>query len=243
VATIRFDHIAIALHRMADAPAFLVGELGGEPKGGRMGGDAFSWGVWRFDGGGRIEILEPFGRNGFLHRFLAQRGPGIHHVTFKVPSLDEILERARAHGYTPVGRDDSDPYWKEGFLHPKESLGIVVQLAEAHRLPPGTPSRPWSPPPGLANPPPPVTVLGLRMRASSPERAQRQWEAVLQGQPSPGPKGEVVYRWPGSPMRSAVEVDPAGPEGPIAIEVATPRPLKLPKGPHPVLGTPFRQEV
>ncbi len=239
---IRFDHIAIGVPRMAEVPAFLEGNLGGTAKYGRMTGGQFIWTVWGFDGGGRIEILEPFGRDGFLHRFLSRRGPGIHHVTFKVPSLDVILERARAHGYTPVGRDDSDPYWKEAFLHPKESLGIVVQFAEAHRRPPGTPSRPWSPPPGPANPPPPVTVLGLRMRASSPERAQRQWETVLQGQPSPGPNG-VVYRWPGSPMRIAVEVDPAGPEGPIAIEVATPRPLNLPKGPHPVLGTPFRQGV
>ena len=241
--TIRFDHIAIATHRIADAPAFLAGELGGEPKAGRMGGAAFSWGVWRFEGGGKIEILEPFGRDGFLHRFLAHRGPGVHHVTFKVPSLDEAIDRARAQGYTPVGRDDSDPYWKEAFLHPKQALGIVVQFAEAHRPPPGTPPRAWSPPPGPLNPPAPITVLGLRMRASSRERAQRQWETVLQGELSTGPEGLVLYRWPGSPMRIAVEVDTAGPEGPIAIEVASPRPLHLPNGPHPVLGTPFLRGV
>src|SRR6266545_1166005 len=179
--TPRFDHIAIAVPRIAEVPAFLEGTLGGVAKYGRSTGGAFIWTVWRFEGGGRIEILEPFGRDGFLHRFLAQRGPGIHHVTFKVPSLDEACERARAQGYTPVGRDDSDPSWKEAFLHPKEALGIVVQLAEAHP------------------------------------------------------------RSPGSPMHIAVEIDLAGPDGPIAVEVASPRPLDLPKDPHPVLGAAFRQ--
>jgi len=239
--SIRFDHIAIGVPRIAEVPAFLEGTLGGVARYGRSTGGAFIWTVWRFEGGGRIEILEPFGKDGFLHRFLAQRGPGIHHVTFKVPSLDEICERARGHGYTPVGRDDSDPSWKEAFLHPKEALGIVVQLAEAHPRAPGTRPDPWQPPAGPANPPPAATVLGLRMRASSREGARRQWETVLQGQPGEGQKGELIYRWPGSPMHIAVEVDPAGPEGPIAIEVASPRPLDLPKGPHPTLATVFRQ--
>lgn len=239
--TIRFDHIAIGVHRMADTTAFLEGQLGGAATYGRSTGGAFIWTVWRFEGGGNIEILEPYGTDGFLHRFLAQRGPGIHHVTFKLPSLDDACERARAHGYTPVGRDDSDPYWKEAFLHPREASGIVVQFAEAHHRPPGAPRDPWQAPAGPANPPPPATVLGLRMRASNRERARRQWESVLRGQPSEGPKGEVVYRWPGSPMRIAVEIDPAGPEGPIAVEVSSSRALQLPPGLHPVLGAVFRQ--
>lgn len=239
--TIRFDHIAIGVPRIADVPPFLEGTLGGVARYGRSSGGVFIWTVWRFEGGGRLEILEPFGKNGFLHRFLTQRGPAIHHVTFKVPSLEEVLKRARTHGYTPVGRDDSDPSWKEAFLHPKESLGIVVQFAESHPRPPGARPDPWQPPAGPANSPPPVTVLGLRMSASSRERARRQWESVLQGEPSEGRKGEIIYRWPGSPMRIAVEIDPAGPEGPMAIEVASPRPLDLPNGPHPVLGTVFRQ--
>src|SRR4030095_6575510 len=75
--------------------------------------------------------IEPAGDDGFLHRFLAQRGPGVHHVTFKVPSTRAACDRARALGLNPVGFDDSDPGWIEAFLHPKESLGIVVQFAES----------------------------------------------------------------------------------------------------------------
>ena len=128
---IHFDHIAIATHRMADAPAVLVGALGGTPTGDGGPSGAYTWGHWRFAGGGRLEILEPLGADGFLHRFLATRGPGIHHVTFRVPSLAEACERAVAHGLRIVGRDESDPAWAEAFLHPKEALGLVVQLAES----------------------------------------------------------------------------------------------------------------
>jgi len=126
----RFDHIAIGLQRIADAPATLVGALGGEPARG-MRLPTFAWASWRFAGGGLIEILEPAGADGFLHRFLAARGPGIHHVTFRVPSLAAACARARAQGYQIVGLDDTDPHWKEAFLHPKQAQGIVVQLAES----------------------------------------------------------------------------------------------------------------
>jgi methylmalonyl-CoA/ethylmalonyl-CoA epimerase len=236
---IRFDHIAIGLFRMTDATEMLVGILGGVPACGQPSG-AFRWGAWTFEGGGTIEVLEPMGDHGFLHRFLDERGPGVHHVTFKVPSLDEVSARAERAGYDVVGRDDSDPDWKEAFLHPKQALGIVVQLAESAGADDG-PSAHWQPPPGPPDPPAPVTIVGLRLRAHSRARARRQWETVLEGHPSEGPEGELIYRWPDSPMRLAVEIDPARDEGPIAIELASDRAIALPAGPHPALGTVFRR--
>jgi methylmalonyl-CoA/ethylmalonyl-CoA epimerase len=233
--TIRFDHIAIAMPRMADAPAVLVGALGGVPAWGSPSG-VFRWGVWTFKGGGAIEILEPTGDDGFLHRFL-ERGPGVHHVTFKVPSLDEVCARAQEEGYDVVGRDDSDPSWKEAFLHPKQALGIVVQFAQAHGEDGPQDRPPGWPPPGPPDPPPPVTIRGLRLTAHTRERARRQWEGVLEGEVTEGPGGELVYRWPDSPMRLIVEIDPARDEGPVAIELTGDRAVALPDGPHPLLGT------
>ena len=236
---IRFDHIAIGMSRMVDATEMLVGTLGGVPAYGQPSG-VFRWGSWTFEGGGAIEILEPMGDHGFLHRFLDERGPGVHHVTFKVPSLDEVSARAERAGYDVVGRDDSDPDWKEAFLHPKQALGIVVQFAESAGGDDG-PSPHWQPPAGPPDPPAPVAIVGLRLRAHSRERARRQWETVLEGHPSEGPAGELIYRWPDSPMRLAVEIDPARDEGPVAIELASDRAIALPDGPHPALGTVFRR--
>jgi methylmalonyl-CoA/ethylmalonyl-CoA epimerase len=240
VARIRFDHIAIAVPAMSQAAPFLAGELGGVPDAGCPSmARAFTWGTYAYEGGGSIEVLEPLGASGFLHRFLAERGPSIHHVTFTVPSLDEISARAEAVGYDVVGRDDSDPEWREAFLHPKQALGIVVQFAQPG-LSDGTA---FTPPPGVSAPPPPVTVLGLRMRCQSRERAITQWSTVLQGTMTEGPQGSLVFRWPDSFMRLAVEIDPVQTEGPIAIELTSARRLALPAGPHPLLGTVFEEEA
>jgi catechol 2,3-dioxygenase-like lactoylglutathione lyase family enzyme len=232
---IRFDHIAIAAHRIADAPAVLVGALGGRPGHGAPSGP-YTWSTWRYANDGCLEVLEPRGDDGFLHRFLAARGPGIHHVTFRVPSLDAVCARAMEQGYRIVGRDDSDPGWSEAFLHPKEALGIVVQFAES-RVP--APPRPWSPPPAPPAPPP-VAIVGLRLRARSVERAEAQWRHVLEGERHEA-GGVLVYRWPESPMRLAVEIAPDAEEGPVAIEYATARTVALPATPVASLGTIFRR--
>jgi catechol 2,3-dioxygenase-like lactoylglutathione lyase family enzyme len=237
VRSIAFDHIALALPRMADAVPFLVGVLGGVAHSGARGGPEFRFGTWRYDGGGRIEVIEPAGANGFVHRFLASRGPGLHHVTFKVPSLDEACERARARGYDIVGHDDSYDDWKTAFLHPKQALGIVVQFAETSGA--SEPTH-WTPPATIDHPPAPVTVLGLRMRVSDAERARVQWEEILHGTCARPSAHQLVYRWPDSPMVITIDLDPSGAEGPVAIELASRRPLDLPGGPVPALGTTFR---
>lgn len=152
---IQLDHIAIGLPRIADAPAVLVDVLGGVPERSRPAG-GFRWASWTFADGSVIEILEPAGPDGFLHRFLAAHGRGVHHVTFEVPDLALVCRRAEIHGYDIVGRDESDPSWKEAFLHPKQALGIVVQLVESASGPPRDP--PASLPTGLPDPPPPVSM-------------------------------------------------------------------------------------
>jgi len=218
--SIRLDHIAIALPRIADAPSVLVAVLGGVPERSQPSG-AFRWASWTYADGGRIEILEPTGAEGFLHRFLAAHGRGVHHVTFKVPDLGAVCRRAERHGYGIVGRDESDPSWKEAFFHPKQALGIVVQLAEAG----GPPGAPGDVPPGLPGAPPPVRILGLRMRAHSRERALTQWRDILEAEVEDGPAAGLAFRWPGSPMRVLVDVDPTAAEGPLAIELASARAL------------------
>ena len=135
---IHFDHIAIAVHRLADAPAVLVGALGGTPAYGAPT-RPYNFYQWRFANGARLEVLEPAAPDSFLHRFLAHRGPGIHHVTFKVPDLKEACARAESHGYQIVGYDDADPGWAEAFLHPRQAQGIVVQLAEVRGSSDGVP--------------------------------------------------------------------------------------------------------
>lgn len=224
-----FDHIAIAVPRLADAEPILAGQLGGRSTFGATTDD-YRYRHWRYEGGGDLEVLEPAGQDGFLHRFLTQRGPGIHHVTFTVPTLDEACERARANGYSIVGYDDSEPEWMEAFLHPRQAQGIVIQFAETN----GEPRAPEAAGPS-------ISVIGLRLSARSAERAHAQWGAVVGGERADERDGTLVYRWPGSPMRIAVEIDPERDEGPLCIEYSSRRPVGLPDGAHPVLGAVFRR--
>jgi hypothetical protein len=135
-----------------------------------------------------------------------------------------------------VGFDDSDPSWSEAFLHPKEALGIVVQFAES-RVP--APAQAWSPA-GPPDPPPAVAIVGLRLRARSVERADTQWAEILQGERTTQ-DGALIYRWPDSPMRLAVEIAPDADEGALAIEYASARSVDLSETPVPALGTVFRR--
>jgi methylmalonyl-CoA/ethylmalonyl-CoA epimerase len=236
VSPIAFDHIALALPRIADAVPFYVGVLGGLPHSGMQGGPDFRFGTWRYENGGRLEVIEPTHPESFVQRFLAARGPGIHHVTFKVPSLDDACDRARARGYDIVGYDDSYDDWKTAFLHPKRALGIVVQFAQTSGENEATD---WTPPATVANPPAPVSIVGLRMRVSSAERARTQWEEILEGSfTQTGTR--MVWRWPDSPMVLNVDVDPSASEGPVAIEVHASRAVALPAGPVPGLGASFQ---
>ena len=215
----QLDHVALGLPRIADALPFVVGELGGErfDCGPGMG---FQWVQWRFPGGGVIELLEPAGEpGGFLHRFLESRGPGIHHVTFKVPDLEVAAERAREAGYTIVGWFDADPHWKECFLHPKQAQGIVVQLAPAE--PAGEP----------------VRLLGLRLAARDADAVRRQWQIALGGAPYDAPDGRLGFCWERSGLRIEVAIRPEAEQGPLQIELATGRPW--PDDGHDALGTRF----
>jgi methylmalonyl-CoA/ethylmalonyl-CoA epimerase len=225
---VAFDHIAIATHRIVDTTSFLVGELGGSSG---FGGPSpeYRWWHWDYPGGGRLEVLEPDATpGGFVARFLAARGPGIHHVTFRVPDLRAACARARDLGHEIVGLDASNPHWREAFLHPRRAMGIVVQLVEQVERDPELP-REWrmDPPPEPPRAPRPVRVLGLRMRTASRERALGQWGDLLRGEPEESP-GELCFRWKGSGMRVRVMLDPASDDRSEAIELDAPAGIELP---------------
>jgi methylmalonyl-CoA/ethylmalonyl-CoA epimerase len=232
----RLDHVAIGVARAADAMPWLVGELGGAAF---AAGPGLGFCFWQlaFTRGGLIEVLEPDGPpDGFLHRFLAARGPGIHHVTFKVPDLRAAIERAARFDYPVVGVSELHPAWKEAFLHPKLAQGVVVQLAESHpELEPeewASPAFPPAPEPARER----ADIRGVRLRAASEAQARRQWQELLGGQCEAGRHG-LVFHWPDSPIAITVEIDASHPPGPLGIEIATPRVLVFPEGGERALGT------
>jgi methylmalonyl-CoA/ethylmalonyl-CoA epimerase len=79
-----------------------------------------------------VELLEADTPDSPVGRFVAKRGPGIHHVCFAVDDLDGALERCRAAGIRPI--DDTPRLGAEGkriaFLHPSATGGVLVELTE-----------------------------------------------------------------------------------------------------------------
>lgn len=79
-----------------------------------------------------VELLAPLGPHGPIARFLERRGPGIHHICYRVPDLDAALAACRGAGYRLV---DEVPRIGAGgrriaFVHPKATGGILLELTE-----------------------------------------------------------------------------------------------------------------
>jgi len=127
---VRFHHIAIAVEHITDPWALFADALGGRyiDRGISSG---FGWTQLRFANGFVVEGIHPEAGDEFLAKFLQRSGPGPHHLTFTVPDLDERIAALAADGITVVGEGQSDPTWREAFIHPRDAHGIVVQIAQS----------------------------------------------------------------------------------------------------------------
>lgn len=79
-----------------------------------------------------IELLEAAADDTAIGKFVAKRGPGIHHICFAVDDLDAALDRCRQHGIRLI--DEAPRIGAEGkriaFLHPSTTSGVLVELSE-----------------------------------------------------------------------------------------------------------------
>lgn len=123
-------HIGIAVSSLSEALPFYRDVLGLTPRPPEEADGALivSLPLGEVD----IELLESRTPDSPVARFLAKRGPGIHHVCFRVPNLERALDQARAQGYRSV---DERPRTGTGgrriaFLHPKSTAGILIELTE-----------------------------------------------------------------------------------------------------------------
>jgi methylmalonyl-CoA epimerase len=79
-----------------------------------------------------LELLQPLSEEHTVSKFLATRGPGLHHVSFEVAGLEQRLADAKAAGVRLI-----DEHGRPGahgstvaFLHPKSLGGVLVELCE-----------------------------------------------------------------------------------------------------------------
>ena len=130
---VKLDHTAIAVRRIKDALALYRDVLGGEPHSmGDNDAQDFRWFQLIYPGGSKVELLEPLSPDGFLAKFLDRYGEGVHHMTFKVNRIEELVPILRERGLRVVDENYSDPGWKEAFISPRSAHGTIVQIAESN---------------------------------------------------------------------------------------------------------------
>ena len=101
------------------------------PSPGRLTDVAFLHPAGAADGDAAVEICAPAG-NAALTRFLANRGPGLHHVCFEVDDLTGALATLKAAGVRLI--DETPRPGARGhqvaFLHPAATGGVLFELCE-----------------------------------------------------------------------------------------------------------------
>ncbi len=127
----RIAHVGIAVPSIAAALPFFRDVLGLEPDLAEAA-DGATIASLRL-GDAMVELLEPVTPDGPVARFLARRGPGIHHLCYRVPDLDLALARCREAGYQLI---DEVPRVGAGgrrvaFVHPRATSGILYELTES----------------------------------------------------------------------------------------------------------------
>ena len=84
-------------------------------------------------GEAELELLEPLREDTPVGKFIARRGPGLHHIAVAVPDIDKAIADARAQGLEMI---DQEPRvglhgTRIAFVHPKSVGGVLTELVEA----------------------------------------------------------------------------------------------------------------
>jgi len=132
----RIDHIGVAVEDL-DAAIALHEQIYGMPVVHRetvteQGVEAVLLDV----GDNHVELLRPLSGETPVGRFLATRGPGLHHVAYRVTDIEAALARLRERGVRLI--DETPRIGIRGsrvaFLHPSASGSVLTELVETATL-------------------------------------------------------------------------------------------------------------
>ncbi len=83
-------------------------------------------------GDSHIELLQPLSADTAVGKFLARRGPGLHHVAYRVASVADTLEALRSAGLRLI---DERPRTgirgsQVAFVHPASTGGVLTEIVQ-----------------------------------------------------------------------------------------------------------------
>lgn len=131
-AGVEIDHIGIAVESL-DRGLRFYHELLGMPFAGReiVEAERVDVAMLAAPNGSRVELLEATDEDSPMARFLAKRGPGLHHIALRVPDLQASVERLKREGAVLL----NEPRRGAGghtyvFVHPKSTGGVLLELIQ-----------------------------------------------------------------------------------------------------------------
>lgn len=126
------DHVGIAVADLEAAVEHYRRTLGLEPVHRERVEDQGVEEVLLPAGTSFVQLLGALGPDTPVGRFLASRGPGVHHVAYRVDDVAHALERLRAEGVPLI--DEAPRPGSRGtriaFVHPKGMGGVLVELVQ-----------------------------------------------------------------------------------------------------------------
>ena len=128
----KIDHIAIVVPDIDEALAFWRDALGLNLTHTEEVPGQESLVAFLPIGESEVELVEPTTDASGVARYLAKRGPGMHHVCFEVENIEEILVRLRENGVQLINEEPNIGAGgrKVAFIHPKSTGGVLVELYE-----------------------------------------------------------------------------------------------------------------
>lgn len=130
---IKINHVAIVVSDLDEALKFWVEALG-LPLERRENAPAEAVEIAFLPAGeGEIELLQPTDEESGVARYLAKRGPGMHHLCLEVEDITHAMERLRQHGVEMINetpRASDDGRRRYAFVHPKSAGGVLLELYE-----------------------------------------------------------------------------------------------------------------
>jgi methylmalonyl-CoA epimerase len=83
-------------------------------------------------GDGHVELIAPLGPDTAVAKFLENRGPGLHHIAYRVDDIDAVLASLSAAGVRLI---DEHPRigirgTRVAFLHPAAAGGVLTEIVE-----------------------------------------------------------------------------------------------------------------
>lgn len=130
--TFELDHIGVAVESLEKGKPFWetlgLGPMTTE----HVESEKVITGFFETENNASIELLEPTDPESAVGKFLAKRGPGIHHICLKVNDIRAVMKQLKAAGVQLLSEEP-----RKGahncevvFIHPKSTGGILLELSQ-----------------------------------------------------------------------------------------------------------------